>query len=293
MVWHDIRNPNDPELDRLAEKYKLHPLHIEDCRHRNQNAKIEEQDHNYLFIVLKPVEMQENCSLSVSDLDFFIGTDFLITVQEQNCVSISAVLDYAQRQAQRQIQHLRPDQLFYRLSDALVDSYLPILDQTSGRIDKLEDAVLEDPDPALLQQIFDMKRSLMELRRILTNTRDVAGRLQRMDSPFIGKDMWPFLRDIYDHLARSLDNIEIQRDLLTGGLEIYLSSVANRTNQTMKVLTVLGTLALPAIVISGIYGMNLQHLPWADNPHAAAIVTCLILLSCLLLVLLMKRSRLL
>jgi magnesium transporter len=102
--------------------------------------------------------------------------------------------------------------------------------------------------------------------------RDVAGHLQRSESPLIARDMWPFLRDVYDHLARNLDLVETQRDVLNGALDIYLSSIANRTNQVMKVLTVLGTVALPALVISGIFGMNLKGLPWLEHPHGTLIV---------------------
>jgi magnesium transporter len=104
------------------------------------------------------------------------------------------------------------------------------------------------------------------------NTRDLAGHLQRTESPLIGRDLWPFLRDVYDHVARNLDNVEILRDLLSGSLDVYLSSVSNRTNQVMKVLTVLGTVALPSLVVSGIYGMNVRGLPWTDSPFGLAAV---------------------
>ena len=128
--------------------------------------------------------------------------------------------------------------------------------------------MLENPEPDdAAEDLLDLKRALIALRRVLGNTRDVAGHLQRSESPLIGRDMWPFLRDVYDHVARTLDLVETQRDVLNGALDIYLSSVANRTNQVMKVLTVLGTVALPALVISGIYGMNLKDLPWATHPH--------------------------
>src|SRR5437899_11449182 len=105
------------------------------------------------------------------------------------------------------------------------------------------------------------------LRRVLVNTRDLAAHLQRSESELIHRDLWPFLRDIYDHVARNLDLVEMQSDLLTGSLDIYLSSVANRTNQVMKVLTVLGTIDLPDVVISSFYGMNIKRLPWIASAH--------------------------
>jgi magnesium transporter len=271
MEWHDIRDPKSPELDELAKRYNLHPLHIEDCRHGNQSAKVEEQN-GYLFIVVKPIEMDDKYSLNVTDLDIFLGRDFLITVQEGECAAVRQELD----KLKASCNGLRPDQVLYKVMDSVVDSYLPILDRINDAIDAVEDEVLETPDPRMLQRIFDLKRALVEMRRVLTNVRDVAGHLQRTESDLIPREMWPFMRDIYDHVARNLDMIEMQRDLVSGSLDIYLSSVANRTNQVMKVLTVLGTAATPAIVISGLYGMNLKHLPFADSPNGGVIVIWII-----------------
>jgi magnesium transporter len=270
VAWHDIRDPHGPELDRLAEQYRLHPLHVEDCRHRHQRAKVEEGG-EYLFTVVKTVDSQEGADLRIGDLDLFLGRDYLITVLEENCSSVAGRLDQLHGARENQ----RPDHLFYKILDGVVDSYLPILDGYNEEIDQIEDIVLEHPKPETLERIFSTKRSLIELRRVLTNMRDVAGHLQRTDTELIQHDLWPFLRDVYDHLARNMDLVEMQRDLLTGSMDIYLSSVANRTNQVMKVLTVLGTIALPAIVISGFYGMNTKGLPWADTPHAAWIALAL------------------
>jgi magnesium transporter len=128
----------------------------------------------------------------------------------------------------------------------------------------------------MLEQIFDMKRSLIEMRRVMSNTRDVMGHLLRSEYPVVQKDLTPFLRDVYDHVMRTLDAIEIHRDLLTTTTELYLSSVANRTNQVMKALTVFGAVATPALVITGMYGMNLKHLPFADHPHSWGIVMTMI-----------------
>jgi len=286
MDWHEIRDPQDAELDRLAERYRLHPLHVEDCRHRNQSAKVEES-RGYLFAVLKTVHLGEDGSLEVGDLDIFLGRDFLITVEEAHCPPVRKMLEQVRGAAAGQ----RADQLFYRITDGVVDSYLPALDHFSEVIDGLEDQVLDRPVPDTLARIFETKRSLIELRRVLVNTRDVAGHMQRTESDLIHREMWPFLRDVYDHVSRNLDLVEMQRDLLTGSLDIYLSSVANRTNQVMKVLTVLGTIALPALVISGIYGMNLKGLPWADSPHATAIVSGMMLATTVVLLGILRLMR--
>ena len=267
MIWHDIRDPGDPELDRLAALYSLHPLHIEDCRHRKQNAKLEDNS-QYLFIVLKPLEIEEDGSLEFDDLDFFVGRDFLITVVESESHTIRRLLDEIKETASG----LRSDQLFYRIMDRLVDSYLPVLDRFSRTIDSLEEEALDVASPETLARLFSTRRHLIGLRRVLTNSRDVAGHLQRLRSELVAQDMWPFLRDVYDHLARNLDTSDVQRELLTAVVEIYMSTVANRTNNVMKALTVLGTIALPALVISSFYGMNLKSLPAVEWPHATGVV---------------------
>jgi len=286
MDWHEIRDPQDPELDRLAERYRLHPLHVEDCRHRHESAKIEES-RGYIFTVLKIVTIEADASISESDLDIFLGRDFIITLEDKNCPPARKILEQVRGAAAGQ----RADQVFYRITDGVVDSYLPVLDHFNEVIDELEDQVLDRPTPDTLQRTFDTKRSLILLRRMLVNTRDVTGHLQRSESELIQREMWPFFRDVYDHVSRNLDLVETQRDLLTGALDIYLSSVANRTNQVMKVLTVLGTIALPALVISGIYGMNLKGLPWIDSPHAAAIVSGIMAATTVALLMILRLMR--
>jgi magnesium transporter len=284
--WYDLRDANDPRLDQLAERFKLHPLHIEDCRHRGQNAKVEESS-DYVFVVLKPVAIGPAGEFAFTDLDLFLGRDFLITVEEGGCAPARQILD----RVRVDYHGTRADQLLYRIADGVVDCYLPALDLVDDVSDSLESEVLDQPSPELLNEIFTMKRNLIELRRVLANTRDVVGHLQRTQSELIGQDLWPFFRDLYDHVARNLDTVEVQRDVLSGLVEIYLSSMAQRTNQVIKILTVLSTIALPAVIISSFYGMNLQGLPWADEPLGAWIAAGLMGLSTLLLLGLLRLFR--
>jgi magnesium transporter len=285
MKWHDIADPKDPELDRLAAQYHIHPLHIEDCRHRNQRAKVEENA-GYIFTVLKTVQVQ-NGELAFHDLDLFLGDDWVITVQEGNRDGAAAIL----RPVHAMEAHLRADQVFYRIYDGVIDSYLPSIDGIDDVIDELEEQVLQSPTPQILSRIFQAKRSLIDLRRVLVNTRDVTAHMYRTEHNLIQTDLIPFLRDVYDHVARNLDLVETQRDLLTGTMDVYLSSVANRTNEVMKVLTVLGTIALPALVVSGFYGMNTKGLPFADSANGTAIVASMMVAITALLLALLRRLR--
>ena len=162
-----------------------------------------------------------------------------------------------------------PAKLVSLILDTIVDLYFPAIDHFDDRIDELEDKVFDDPSPEILQSVFAIKRELIDLRRVLVNTRDAALHLQRDPDTIIDAERQPYIRDTYDHVARLLDSVETQRDLLNNTLDIYLSSVSNRTNEVMKVLTVLGTIAIPVLAISGIYGMNLKGLPFEDSPHGA------------------------
>jgi magnesium transporter len=284
LIWRDFQDPSDPELDVLAARYNLHPLHIEDCRHGNQRAKVEDGA-GYVFVVLKPVHVTDSGELEITDLDLFLGPDFLITVQEGACPALRTHID----QLQARQNHSSAAQMFYKVVDGAVDSYVPVLDWFDDSIDSLEDLVLEQPSPTILQRILKTKRGLIEMRRVLSNTRDVAGHLQRLETDLIPRALWPFLRDVYDHLARNLDTVEMQRDLLTGALDIYLSSVANRTNQVMKVLTVLGTIAIPAVVVSSFFGMNQDNLPWIHSSYGTEIALGLMVLATAGLLILLKK----
>ncbi len=261
MDWHALHEGEDAKLLELASRYALHPLHIEDCQHRGQNAKLEE-DPGYLFAVFKPVHTGDDGNLTYGDFDVFLGKDYIITYEETGCEKLLALVDKV-----RSNPNLTPDQVFHRLLDGIVDSYLPILDGYSEEIDTIEDQVLNSPRPDLLERIFALKRAFIELRRVLTQTRDLTGHLLRAEHSFISPKLFPYFRDVYDHLSRHIETVEMSRDLLSGALDIYLSSVANRTNQTMKVLTLLSTVALPSVALSSFFGMNFEFMPWTHNPN--------------------------
>jgi magnesium transporter len=280
MPWYQLNDANDPKLNELARQYNLHPLHIEDARSEDEGVKVDTA-RNYTFAVLKPVHLipdpdNSNERLPVfSPIDIFAGKDFLITISDPTCPTTQQALDRARRDGDDE----HPGKLLYLILDTIVDLYFPAIDHFDDRIDQLEDQVLDNPSPEILQSVFAIKRELIDLRRVLVNTRDASLHLQRDPYTIIDEDNQPFVRDTYDHIVRLLDSVETQRDLLNNTLEIYLSSVANRTNEVMKVLTVLGTIAIPALAISGIYGMNLKGLPFQDSPHGAGWVGGITILS--------------
>ncbi|HVP44840.1 MAG TPA: magnesium transporter CorA family protein, partial [Terriglobales bacterium] len=212
LAWFDVADPNSAELDELARRYRLHELQIEDCRHRPQRAKAEEHD-SYLFCVLK--EMCPEQAISFRDLDVFYGKDYLITVHEGPSTALHKARECAM---QEKLQRL--DRLFYLIVDSVVDEYHSRLDELSDATSEIESEVLHRPDPPMLRRIFELKRNLIEFRRISSAMREVANAILRREGGLVGDDLDPYFRDVYDHLVRTVDLIETYRDLLTGALDI-------------------------------------------------------------------------
>jgi magnesium transporter len=270
MPWYQLDDANDPKLDELAKRYNLHPLHLEDARNVDESVKVDTAT-AYTFAVFKPVHLvpdPDNPGEELpefSPVDIFAGKDFLITITDPKCSTSEQALARARRDGDDE----HPGKLVSIILDTIVDNYFPAIDHFDDRIDQLEDKVFDDPSPEILQSVFAIKRELIDLRRVLVNTRDASLHLQRDPNTVIDSDNQPYVRDTYDHVVRLLDSVETQRDLLNNTLDIYLSSVSNRTNEVMKVLTVLGTIVLPVLAISGIYGMNLKGLPFEESPHGA------------------------
>ncbi len=271
MAWYQLETKDSSELDKLAEEYKLHPVHVEECRTHEGRIKVDLMP-DYLFVTLKPLHIVDG-EIAESPLHVFVGRDFCVTISDLECPPVREAMERAWRAGS----DTAPAKILYLILDTVVDAYFTTIDHLDDRIDLIEDDVLDNPSPKILQKIFEYKRQLIDLRRTIVGTRDVGMHLQRDSGNLVDTELYPFYRDVYDHLLRLADTIDTMRDLLNNTLDVYLSSVANRTNQVMKVLTVLSTIALPALVISGFYGMNLKGLPLEENSHGSAIAFAVML----------------
>lgn len=282
LNWFDVPDPASPGLDELAKRFGLHPLDVEDCRHRPQRAKSDEHE-NYIFCVLK--HLHRDSEKLFDDFDVFMGPEFLITVHKADCAAVERV---RRRAADEKIQRL--DRIFYFVVDEIVDDYIGELDEFADETSTIEADILDQPTPEMLQNIFQLKRRLIEFRRIAGGMREVVNAIMRREHGIVGDDLDVYFRDVYDHLIRTVDLIESYRDLLTGSMDIYLSAVANRTNEVMKILTVWGTVALPLVIITGFFGMNLP-LPWQHTQHGLALAVGVMGLSTVLVLLYFKRKK--
>jgi len=258
VAWFDIDDPSSPDLDQIAYRLGFHELQVEDCRHRPQRAKTEEHEH-YIFCVLK--HLRNDADFTFEDFDVFLTAGELVSVHEPE----SDILEKTRIRAE-QGKVTDVGKIFYILLDTIVDEYSPVLDRIADETSEIESLVLAHPEPRVLSRIFKLKRNLIEFRRAAAGMREVVNSLVRREGGILPDQYDPYLRDVYDHVIRTTEFIETYRDLLSGALDIYLSAVANRTNEVMKVLTIWGTVALPMVIITGFFGMNLP-LPWHDNPH--------------------------
>jgi magnesium transporter len=208
--------------------------------------------------------------LSAADLDLFLGAEYVATVHKSPVPRLTQLLANVNGAA------MPSDEILYRVLDAVVDSYLPVLEDVEDRIDLLEDLVVRRPDPEILERIADLLTTLLDLRRVLANTRRIAFTLQRTDTLLIRKELQPFLRDVHDHLERDLGSAASERERLKGLLDIYHSNLASRNNEATRILTVMGTVSLPAVVIATFFGMTLKYPSWTTWPGAILIVSGII-----------------
>ncbi len=269
MTRYELDHAADPELDRLAEQYHLHPLHIEDCRTEGERVKSDVLP-GYTFTLLRTFQLSAEHEPVEYPICIFAGCDFSIVIADREQPAVAEVLSRSRHEGPG----CASGRVLYLIFDSVVDTYFAALTPIDERVEELEECVL-NPRPELLRQIFQVKRLLVGFRRLLVLTRDASMHLQRDPGSIIDQDHQLSLRDLYDHIARLIDSVESERDLLSNALDIYVSSLANRTNEVMKVLTVVSTIALPALVVSSIYGMNIKGIPFVDSPHAALIVACI------------------
>lgn len=282
LSWYDISDLDSPALDELARRYGLHELQIEDARHPPQRAKVEEPE-RYVFVVLKKLKSSD--VIHFLDFDIFLGQDFLITVHKGCTAFVEKVKQHAER---NRVDRL--DRLFHAIIDLIVDEYQPLLDSVAETVSELESEVLASPEPEILSRILRLKRNLIVFRVIAGGMREVVNAIIRREKGLVSDDLDPYFRDVYDHLVRTVELIESYRDLLSGSLDIYLSAVANRTNEVMKVLTIWGTIALPLVIITGFFGMNLK-LPWEESPHGLWYAGALMVASTVAVLVYFKRKK--
>jgi magnesium transporter len=264
LLWLDLDDPMSRALDDLAARYGFHELAIEDCRNKHQLAKVDYYDGYSFYIINSTHYSQKPCEVRLREIDAFLGPDYIVTVHYGESLSINEI---ERRLTQNQTHYDRPDEVLHAIIDIVVDRFLPTLESIGDTIDLVEDELLIHPEVRLLEMIFDLKRGLLQFRRAVSAQRELLNVVVRDDTSLIHKEMRIYFRDVYDHAVRAMDLVETYRDLLSGALDIYLTQMANRTNDIVKGLTILATIMLPLTLVTGYFGMNFEYIPLLKNPN--------------------------
>jgi len=260
LRWIDLRGQDAPQLELLRARFDFHPLAIEDCAHLDQRPKLEEyRDHIFLVTQGFADIGKTACELELQELHAFLGERYLVTVHLGEIAALEKV--WVRLTGDPKLLERGADFAYYLVADRLVDDNFPILDRVADELDELEDAVLKSPRREDLQRIFELKRLLVSMRKVLSPQRDVQGLLSKRGDPRIGERTAVYMRDVYDHLVRINESIEANRDLLGNALDAYLSAVGQRTNEIVKYLTVMSAIFLPLSFIVGFFGQNFDNLP--------------------------------
>ncbi|HZI11704.1 MAG TPA: magnesium/cobalt transporter CorA [Myxococcus sp.] len=258
--WVDVQEPTEAEMGRLAERFGLHKLAVEDCLHLDQRPKLEEYP-NHQFIVLQgfTIASKDVCDLTLHEHHFFLAQDWVISVHELPFKGHETVVKRVREDPKGTLER-GTDFVLYLMADTLVDAQFPILDSFSDELEDLEVAIFEKPDPEQLQRIFAMKRMLVTVRRVLSPQRDVVGMLARRGINHVNDKTTIYFRDVYDHLVRLYEQIDAGRDIIGNVMDGYLSMVGQKTNDITKQLTIFSTLFLPLSFIVGFFGQNFDAL---------------------------------
>jgi magnesium transporter len=251
FFWLDLDQPTAEDFQILRDVFKFHPLAIEDSEDFDQRAKLDDYD-DFLFLVVYGAAPDDD---RLVEVHCFYSERFLITVHHDDCPAFAEI---RRRYQQREKEIEQPSLLLYRVVDGLVDSFFPILAAFDDRIDELEDAIFVKAGDEQLQEIFRMKRLLVGMRKAVSPQRDTFARLMGgiAELPGLAEEDERYFRDIYDHLIRISDIIDSYRDLLSGAMDVYLSTVSNRLNSVTKQLTIIATVFLPLSWLTGFFGQN-------------------------------------
>lgn len=262
VSWINIDGLGDVEVfHKLGEHFGLHPLALEDVLNVGQRPKLEQYSDHYFIIAQMIFDDSDGKEINSEQVSIFLKNNVLITIQQDPTRDVFDGLRNRLRNGRGFARSMGHDYLAYALMDAMVDHYFPVLERIGDAVEDLETELLENPSRSCLTTLHDLKRSLLYLRRVSWPEREVLNSLMRDESGLVSQETKVFLRDCYDHTIQIMDVIESYRDLTTGMMDLYLSSLGMRTNEIMRVLTVVTSIFIPLTFIAGVYGMNFQNMP--------------------------------
>lgn len=291
VTWIDVCGVNDVEtVSSICSQLGVHALVQEDVVNTHQRPKVEFYD-GYVYIVIRMLSYDAPSSrLDSEQVSIILGPDYVVTFQEKPGDVFDPVRQRI-RSGKGKIRKSGADYLAYALLDVVVDNYFLVIEALEGELEALEEAVLSGASKGLIDDFNSLKRTMITLRRSVWPLREVLASMERCETGLVSADLSPYLRDVYDHSIQVIDTIESLRDVLSGYLDLYLTTVNNRMNEIMKVLTMIATLFIPLTFIAGIYGMNFEHMPELKWPWAYPALLGLMLVICGLMFAVFRKKK--
>jgi len=275
VKWINVEGVHDTALiGRISQLYNIHPLTQEDIVHVDQRPKFEEYE-NYILTIMKMILYGDE--VFAEQLSISLFEDTVISFQEPDGGDAFDIIRERLRACKGRVRRLGADYLFYALMDAVVDYYFNAIEKIGDKIERIEEEIINEPRQNSLIELYRLKREVIYLRKQVWPLRDMLSNLLRSESEFITDNTLLFLRDLQDHSTRIIDSVETYRDLLSGIMDIYLSTNANKMNEVMKVLTIMSSIFIPVTFIAGVYGMNFEFMPELKSPYGYAVVWLIML----------------
>jgi magnesium transporter len=272
-LWVDIDTRDQEKVAMLRDVFRFHPLAIEEAVSPDSRVKLEEFN-EYVLLIVRTVAFCETTDdpydLDTANIAFFLGKNYLVTVHGADTNPVDTTREILNRKPE--LANHGPAKLMHAIVDQAVDAYFPIIDKLDEFMDSLEERIFAQFDQNALREVFAVKRLVLNLRRHLAPERDALSVLTNRPSTLLTPDTQIYFRDIYDHVLRIYDSLETFRDLLSSTLDSYLTQVSNRLGMATKALSVVATVTLPFVVVSGMWGMNFEHIPLHSNPHGFMIL---------------------
>lgn len=288
VCWVHISGVHDVDvIEKIGLRFNIHPLVLEDIVNTNQRPKIED-DKEYLYIILKMFHCYKN--IEYEQVSFIIGDHYILSFQENDNDTFQQIRERI-KSTTGKIRTKGVDYLAYALLDCVVDHYYIALEYLGEKIEILEDSVMINPTPEVLKEIHALKNEMLFVRKAVWPLREIINALARGDSALFHQDTLVYLRDVYDHIIQIIDSIEMYRDMVTGMLDIYLSSVSYKINEVMKVLTIIATIFIPLTFIVGLYGMNFKYMPELEWEWGYPLVLCIMALISMWMVAYFRRKK--
>jgi magnesium transporter len=262
VTWINVDGIHQVEVvEELGRRLGLHPLVLEDILNPDQRPKVEDL-REYLYIVLKMLVWDDiRGEMTIEQMSIVLGRNYVVSFQEHPGGGVLDPIRERIRQAKGVIREEGPDYLGYSILDGVVDRYFGVLEGLNDKVEDVEEELVANPTSQTLQELHDLKREILFMRRAVWPLREVVSSIERGRSELVGESTLPYLRDVYDHTIQIMDAVETVRDMLSGMLDIYLSSISNRLNEVMKVLTIFASVFIPLTFVAGVYGMNFVYMP--------------------------------